>query len=265
MLLPRGPKGVTFFPQAKFRIIYLSDPSYQSMHCQRKRSLLPVINVIMWGLLAAWQAESIPAHGEEDVSLLPPVSSAGEVLAPLPEASLLAGYGGGQNRPEPTASQPGSEKGPSEPDAATHGTDTASADNADADNQEQTDNQEEEEEKPSRLLGDWLHGRGPVAFEYIYTGEILSNTRGGLRTRRATRYEGLFDLTMDVELEKIRPRLPGKVYLLFQHTHGRGLSLDFVGDAQMIRNYLKTSMRCSGGGGGETTAERRPVGSAQGS
>jgi len=129
----------------------------------------------------------------------------------------------------------GSGQGPSEPDAAAHGPEVASANeaSADADNQNETDNQHEEE-KPSRLLGDRLHGRGPVAFEYIYTGEILSNTRGGIRTRRATRYEGLLDLTMDVDLEKIRPRLPGKVHLLFQHTHGRGLSLDFIGDFQMI-------------------------------
>ncbi|HOM19254.1 MAG TPA: carbohydrate porin, partial [Thermoguttaceae bacterium] len=130
---------------------------------------------------------------------------------------------------EREAAASGLEEGPSENDAtAAHQTD---ADNQDGNDQD-ADNQDEE--KPPRLLGDRLHGRGPVVFEYIYTGEILSNTRGGLRTRRGTRYEGLFDLAMDVDLEKIRPRLPGKVHLLFQHTHGRSLSLDFVGDTQVL-------------------------------
>jgi porin len=196
----------------------------------RNRFMRPVSNIFLWGAILAWHAESMPTQGEE-IFRLPPVSSTGQVLAPWPVASLSARYGRGQNRPEPAASESGSEKGPSEPVATA--ADADPADETDADNQKE-EAKEEAEEKPPRLLGERFHGRGPVAFEYLYTGEILSNTRGGIRTRRATRYEGLLDLAMDVELEKIRPRLPGKVHLLFQHTHGRGLSLDFVGDAQIL-------------------------------
>lgn len=84
------------------------------------------------------------------------------------------------------------------------------------------------------LLGGRLHGRSPVTYEYLYTGEILTNTRGGIRTREATRYEGLLDLAVRVDLDKSQLPVPGKFFLLFQQTHGRGLSTDFVGDAQIL-------------------------------
>lgn len=100
--------------------------------------------------------------------------------------------------------------------------------------QESEDDSPKSDEQPPRLLGDRFHGRGPLALEYIYTGEILSNTRGGIRTRHGTRYEGLLDINMDLDLKQIRPHLPGKLHLLFQHTHGRGLSLDFVGDTMIL-------------------------------
>ncbi len=95
---------------------------------------------------------------------------------------------------------------------------------------------EEEQAEPEHqgLLKNRLHGRGPVAFEYVYTGEIMTNARGGIRTRNATQYEGLFDLAMRVDLEKTRLPVPGQFFLLFQQTHGRGLSMDFVGDAQIV-------------------------------
>lgn len=176
----------------------------------------PISHLVFWGLIVAWQAENVPIYGQDAFGRRWK-SSAGQILAPLPEAYPASGRVQGASRPEPAASESGSETGPSEQDAAAD-------DDADS----------REDEKPPRLFGDRLHGRGPVSFQYVYTGEVLSNTRGGIRTRRATRYEGLLDLAMDVELEKVRPWLPGKVHLLFQHTHGRGLSLDFVGDAQIL-------------------------------
>jgi porin len=84
------------------------------------------------------------------------------------------------------------------------------------------------------LLGGRLHGRGPVAFEYLYTGEMLTNAYGGITTRSATQYEGLLDLAMRVDFDKTRLPVPGKFFVLFQETHGRGLSNDFVGDAQIV-------------------------------
>lgn len=90
------------------------------------------------------------------------------------------------------------------------------------------------EEEHHGMLGRHLHGRGPVAFEYLYVGELLTNARGGLRTRDATQYEGLLDLAMRVDFDKAQLPVPGKFFLLFQQTHGRGLSTDFVGDAQIV-------------------------------
>ncbi len=94
------------------------------------------------------------------------------------------------------------------------------------------ENQAEEEHRG--LLGRHLHGRGPVAFEYLYTGEVLTNARGGITTRDATRYEGLLDLAVRIDFDKARLPVPGKFFMLFQQTHGRGLSTDFVGDAQIV-------------------------------
>lgn len=94
----------------------------------------------------------------------------------------------------------------------------------------------EAEEEHHGLLGRRLHGRGPVAFEYLYTGEMLSNTHGGITTRDATQYDGLLDLALRFDLEKTRLPVPGKFFMLFQQTHGRGLSTDFVGDAQILSN-----------------------------
>lgn len=92
------------------------------------------------------------------------------------------------------------------------------------------------EEEHHGLLGRHLHGRGPVAFEYLYTGEMLTNARGGITTHNATQYEGLLDLAMRIDLDQARLPVPGKFFMLFQQTHGRGLSADFVGDAQILSN-----------------------------
>ena len=93
---------------------------------------------------------------------------------------------------------------------------------------------EEEAEEHHGLLGQRLHGRGPVRFEYVYTGEVMTNARGGRSTRRATAYEGLFNLGANLQLEKLPVRMPGRFFMVFQHTHGRGITDDFVGDIQYV-------------------------------
>ncbi len=98
-----------------------------------------------------------------------------------------------------------------------------------------------------RQRGDWqpehhaflsqaFHDVGPVTFEYFYVGEVMNNARGGITTRNATQYEGLFDLTMQVDLEETSWGVPGRVFVLMQNTHGRGITEDFVGDAQVVSN-----------------------------
>ena len=69
-----------------------------------------------------------------------------------------------------------------------------------------------------------------------YTGELLTNTRGGISTSGATRYQALLDVAVTCDLEKTRVPLPGRVFLLGQNTHGEGITEDFVGDKQVVSN-----------------------------
>jgi porin len=75
-----------------------------------------------------------------------------------------------------------------------------------------------------------------ILFEPVYIGEVFTNARGGISTEDATQYQALFDLATTVEFEKLRIPLPGKFFMLAQTTHGRGLTEDFVGDAQVLSN-----------------------------
>lgn len=93
---------------------------------------------------------------------------------------------------------------------------------------------EEDAEEHHGLLGRRFHGRGPVRFEYLYTGELMTNARGGRSTRNATQYEGLFNLGLDLRLDQMPVRLPGRFFMIFQHTHGRGITDDYVGDIQYV-------------------------------
>ena len=69
-----------------------------------------------------------------------------------------------------------------------------------------------------------------------YTGEVFTNTRGGISTSGATRYLALLDISITCDLEQTRVPLPGEFFLLGQNTHGQGITEDFVGDAQVLSN-----------------------------
>lgn len=91
-----------------------------------------------------------------------------------------------------------------------------------------------EPEQPPGLLGYHFHGRGGLKAEYIYTGEVFTNMRGGLSTNEATQYRGLFDLALTADLEKMGFFTGGKFFLLAENGHGRGLTQDYVGDYQWL-------------------------------
>lgn len=95
---------------------------------------------------------------------------------------------------------------------------------------------ESADESPPGLLPDRLHGGHGISLEYLYTGEVFSNTRGGIRTRRATQYEGLLDLIVAADFQQAGIPLPGRFWIHGQNTHGRGLTEDFVGDTQTLSN-----------------------------
>jgi len=77
---------------------------------------------------------------------------------------------------------------------------------------------------------------GALSVETIYTGEVFSNVRGGISSKDATRYLGLLDLGITMDLEALELSLPGKCFLLAQNTHGEGLTEEFIGDTQVISN-----------------------------
>ncbi len=93
----------------------------------------------------------------------------------------------------------------------------------------------EEEEDPG-LLGSALHGQNGLTVEYIYTGEVRSNMRGGISTRNATRYRGNFDLVMTGDLDEMGFFPGGTIFLYGQNGHGVGITEQFVGDFQVLSN-----------------------------
>jgi porin len=87
-----------------------------------------------------------------------------------------------------------------------------------------------------RLFGHPFSRDCGISLEPVYYGEVFSNTRGGISTRNATRYEALLDLPLTLDFERMHVPLPGNFFLLAQNTHGRGLTEDFVGDTQVLSN-----------------------------
>lgn len=75
-----------------------------------------------------------------------------------------------------------------------------------------------------------------LVVEPVYYGEVFTNTRGGITTRDATQYAGLFDLAIAADFRRLGLAVPGRFVVLGQNSHGRGLTTDFVGDAQVLSN-----------------------------
>jgi len=55
-----------------------------------------------------------------------------------------------------------------------------------------------------------------ISFEATYCGEVFTNARGGISTKDATRYQGLLDLQLTIDFERLRSPVPGKFVLLAQ-------------------------------------------------
>jgi len=88
----------------------------------------------------------------------------------------------------------------------------------------------------SRLISTLQHETDGVSIMPAYTGEIFTNARGGMSTNDATRYLALLDLALELDFDKMGSAMPGKLFMLAQNTHGRGITEDFVGDAQFVSN-----------------------------
>lgn len=86
------------------------------------------------------------------------------------------------------------------------------------------------------LLGQALHGRGGVTAEYIYTGEVFTNMRGGMSTRDAAEYLGLINLALTADLDEMEFFPGGTFFMLAEDSHGRGITEHHVGDYQVVSN-----------------------------
>lgn len=89
---------------------------------------------------------------------------------------------------------------------------------------------------PPGLINLLPHACGPIAAEYVYTGEVFSNMRGGIDTNRATRYMGLFQLALAFDFDEAGMFPGGKFVVLGESFHGLGLTENYVGDAQTLSN-----------------------------
>ena len=157
--------------------------------------------VVFWaGVADAGFFRRYPEAGEEDQAASPPAQSApapAPAQAPLPEDAVPRRDSTGEGFDELNAEEPVESGG---------------------------------------LLGQRFHGRGGLAVEYIYTGEVFANMRGGLDTRRAAAYRGNFDLVMIGDLDEMGFAPGGTIFLYGQNGHGCGLTDTYVGDFQTISN-----------------------------
>ncbi len=97
--------------------------------------------------------------------------------------------------------------------------------------------EESDEGMAATLFGERLHRAGPIHAEYIYSGGVHNNAKGGISTKKATRYRGNLDLALTLSTDDANWWNGGKVYVYFQQSHGKTLSQDFVGDAQFYNNF----------------------------
>ncbi|QDT26983.1 carbohydrate porin [Gimesia panareensis] len=85
------------------------------------------------------------------------------------------------------------------------------------------------------LIPDWFDSESGISVTPVYYGEVFTNAHGGIATDGSTQYEGLLNLSVDLDFEKMKLDIPGRASILFQNTHGRGLD-EYVGATQILSN-----------------------------
>lgn len=75
-----------------------------------------------------------------------------------------------------------------------------------------------------------------IRVEPVYWGEVFSNVQGGIVSRNASHYQGLLDLAVIGDFEKLGLPVSGEFFILGQCSHGRGLTEDFIGDSLVVSN-----------------------------
>jgi porin len=96
--------------------------------------------------------------------------------------------------------------------------------------------EEDGEETQPLFLPNWAHQYEGITAEYIYTGEVFSNVRGGLNTNKSTRYRGNLDLVMNIDTQAMDMWEGGRFFLYGNQFHGQTLTTRDVGDFQVYSN-----------------------------
>lgn len=189
------------------------------------RLLAPGVFLILTGLLHAQDAQKDTDHSAGILGrLFPAFRNEAPAAAPQKKSAVNDKAGNADEAKK-------SEDDKNDKDGKKDGADKKE----DEDKKEDADKKEDDEEKTPGLLGPRLHGRGPIQFEYLYTGEVFTNMRGGLNTNDATAYRGNFDLILKADLEKMQFAPGGKFFLYAENGYGRGITRD-VGDFQVLSN-----------------------------
>ena len=78
-----------------------------------------------------------------------------------------------------------------------------------------------------------LHGNEALHFDYVYTGGVFNNARGGERTKGSTTYNGLFEIGITADTEKFGLWKNGTFYMHSLFSQGRNPSR-YVSDYQGV-------------------------------
>ena len=154
------------------------------------------------------------------------LSADGEMMAePLLEEGAIEipdGVGTEPLAPEITTPEDAVDDGedaPAESDAAT----------------DDSDEEDEEEEPVPETAFDFLpHSLGALTAESTYTGEVFTNTRGGINTNHATRYRGNLDLIIHGDLDQLFGITGATFFIYGGQVHGQSLTNNDVGDWQVL-------------------------------
>jgi porin len=190
----------------------------------RPQQMGQAVGVLLFSALTIRAGEPLTVRSAipADVQPQAAICVACQLAAPLDESPVPAR----PSRPEDEESE-----FPPRPDVAD---DAAPAE--EPTEQDETDTEEDVAEELATLLGPSWHKCGSVTGEYFYTGEVFTNTRGGISTQGATRYRGNLDLVLMLDTEQAGWWDRGQFYVYMQQSHGETLTADFVGDAQFYSN-----------------------------
>jgi len=91
------------------------------------------------------------------------------------------------------------------------------------------------------LLGDWAGVRSELedhglTVEMVYTAEVFSNTRGGMKTHNATEYRGDLSIYLELDTGAAGWWENGTIFVHLQEEHGYGITDKYVGDFQVLSN-----------------------------